>query len=254
MAVTDVERGVFPRKTMVLFFLIDTSGSMAGTRIGAVNSAMEQTLEKLAELNLSNPDAEIVIAVLEFSSGARWIMSNSGPVKVENYYWNDLNADGLTHMGEAFRLLEEALHKSSGFMQRASGSYAPVLFIMTDGEPNDNYATHLEKLKNNSWFKLSTKVALAVGDEANDQVLIEFTGTKEAVVRVPDGHNAGEKLSKMIQFLAVKSSQINSNPSETNGKTKQDIMNDAIQSIANSDNDEFSVDDSSDNDDEDWNT
>jgi uncharacterized protein YegL len=29
-----------PRKTMVLFFLIDTSGSMSGSKIGAVNAAI----------------------------------------------------------------------------------------------------------------------------------------------------------------------------------------------------------------------
>ena len=30
-----------PRRTMTLFFVIDTSGSMAGNKIGAVNDAVE---------------------------------------------------------------------------------------------------------------------------------------------------------------------------------------------------------------------
>ena len=250
MSMTNVERESVPRKTTVLFFIIDTSGSMSGTRIGAVNSAIEQTLEKLREMNADSADAEIEVALLEFSSGAKWLTPN-GPMKVENYYWSDLDADGLTAMGEAFRMLEEKLHKSSGFMQRASGSYAPVLFLMSDGEPNDDYGTHLARLQRNGWFKASTKVALAIGDEANDNILMEFTGSKEAVVRVPDGRNAGEKLAKMVQFIAVTSSQVASNPAESGDKSKQEQLEDAIQSAVN-DDDDWDVSGSSGVGDDDW--
>lgn len=34
-----------PRKVMTLFYIIDTSESMSGTRIGTVNSAMEECKE-----------------------------------------------------------------------------------------------------------------------------------------------------------------------------------------------------------------
>ena len=190
-----------PRKTCVVFFVIDTSDSMSGARIGAVNSAIEETLIKFREMNMDDADAEIEVAILAFSSGARWITPNC-PVKPENYRI-DLDAGGKRDMGEAFMMLEASLNKNSGFMQEASKSYAPVIILMTDGEPTDDYKTHLTKLQNNGWFKVSVKVALAVGDEANDQILMEFTGSKEAVVRIPDGRNAGEKLSKMIQFIAV---------------------------------------------------
>jgi uncharacterized protein YegL len=245
MALTNVERESVPRKTMALFFIVDTSGSMHGTRIGAVNSAIEQTLEKLREMNADNADAEIEVAFLEFSSGAQWLTPN-GPMKVDNYYWTDLDADGLTYMGEAFKMLGEKLSASSGFMQRASGSFAPVLFLMSDGEPNDDYRTHLAKLQTNGWFKASVKVALAIGDDANDSVLEEFTGSKEGVVKVPDGKNAGEKLAKMVQFIAVTSSQVASNPTDASNQTKQDIVNTAIQDAANDiDNDDWDVGDSS---------
>ena len=250
MGMTNEKRESIPRKTSMLFFIVDASGSMAGTRIGSVNSAIEQTLEKLREMNADSSDAIIEVASLEFSSGARWLTPN-GPMKVENYYWSDLNADGLTAMGEAFRMLEEKLHKSSGFMQRASGSYAPVLFLMSDGEPTDDYKTYLTRLQNNGWFKVSTKVALAIGDYANDFVLMEFTGSKEAVVRVSDGKNAGEKLAKMVQFIAVTSSQVASNPTDSSDKTKQEQLEEVLQS-ATFDDDDWDVGDSSGSGDVDW--
>lgn len=249
MSMTNVERESVPRKTVMLFFIIDTSGSMSGSRIGSVNSAVEETLEILRQMNEDSADAEIEIAILEFSSGANWLTPN-GPVKVDNYYWSGLDADGLTSMGEAFRMLEEKLHKSSGFMQRASGSYAPVLFLMSDGEPTDNYQASLNKLRQNGWFKSSTKVALAIGDDANDHVLEEFTGSKEAVVRISNS-NAGSKLAKMIQFIAVTSSQVASTPAEAGEMTKQEQLEEAIQSAVN-DDDDWDMGDSSGGDDFDW--
>ena len=204
MAMINLEREAIPRKTLVIFFMIDTSASMAGTRIGAVNSTMEQTIEKLREMNADSADVEIKIAVLEFSSGARWLTPNA-PISAENFYWCDLDAGGERDMGEAFRMLEEKLHRRSGFIQRPAGIYAPVIMELTDGEPTDDYKTHLMKLKDNLWFKGSTKVAFAIGDEANENILMEFTGSKEAVVRVPDGRNADDELAKMVQFITVTS-------------------------------------------------
>ena len=57
-------------------------------------------------------------------------------------------------------------------------------FLLSDGEPTDNYKHGLEKLKQNNWFKKAIKVAVAIGEDANKAVLAEFTGNKEAVLTV----------------------------------------------------------------------
>lgn len=229
-----------PRKTAFLFFLIDTSGSMAGTRIGAVNSAIEEVLVKIKEMNDTSADAIVEIALLTFDSGIEWLTPN-GPVKPENYYFNHLDANGLTAMGEAFRSLEEKLHQNSGFMQRASGSYAPVIFLMSDGEPNDDWEANLEKLKKNKWFHVSAKVALAVGDDASTSVLEQFTGTSEAVVKVSE-KDVATRLAKMISFIAVRSSQVASTPLDAAGTTAQDNINDILKDAQDDDDWDLSGD------------
>lgn len=60
-----------PRRTMVVFFIVDTSGSMQGAKIGAVNSAIEEVLPEIAKISDENADAEIKIAVLDFSTDAK---------------------------------------------------------------------------------------------------------------------------------------------------------------------------------------
>lgn len=192
-----------PRRTMVLFFLVDTSGSMSGAKIGTVNTAIENVIPELKELSESNADSQVKIAVLQFSTGAQWMYNE--PIEAENFRWNYLDAGGLTSFGEACAELNSKLSRSA-FMSDASGSFAPAIFLMSDGEPTDNYQDALNKLKQNNWFKKSIKVALAIGEQANKIVLEEFVGNSEAVLTAHDPNT----LMKMIQFVSVRSSEIGS--------------------------------------------
>lgn len=212
-----------PRRAMTMFFLIDTSGSMEGSKIGAVNDAMENVMPIIGEMSDGNADAEIKIAVLDFSSEVKWLYDE--PKTAANFQWRNVKADGLTSFGYACLKLEEKLHKNSGFMKSASGSYAPTIILMSDGEPTDNYQCGLNKLQQNNWFKSSVKFAIAIGEDANTDVLSEFTGSKEAVLTV---HNI-EALKKIIKLVSVTSSQIASTSTTTGEQSKQEQVTEAIK-------------------------
>lgn len=194
------------RRTMVLFFVVDTSGSMDGAKIGTLNQAIEDVIPEIREISQNNADAEIKIAVLEFSSGARWI--TPFPIPAEDFEWQYLNAIGLTDFGEACAQLDEKLSRNS-FMSDITGSFAPAIFLLSDGAPTDEYKESLNKLKTNNWFKKAIKVAVAIGEDANRNILAEFTDNVEGVLTV---HNP-EALKKMIRFVSVTSSQIGSKSS-----------------------------------------
>lgn len=57
-----------------------------------------------------------------------------------------LSANGITDLGMAFEELTSMLSRKK-FLKSPSLSYAPVIFLMTDGYPTDNYKKGLEKLK-----------------------------------------------------------------------------------------------------------
>lgn len=191
------------RRTMTLFFVVDASGSMDGSKMGTLNAAVEEVIPEIRKISGENADAAIKIAVLEFSSGARWI--TPAPMDAEDFTWSFLDADGLTDLGEACKALNEKLSRKA-FMSDAAGSFAPAIFLLSDGEPTDDYKPELEKLKQNNWFRKAIKVAVAIGDDANRDVLGEFTGNKEAVLTV----HTPEALAKMIRFVSVTASQIGS--------------------------------------------
>ena len=217
-----------PRRTMTLFFLIDTSGSMEGNKIGAVNDAVANVLPMLNEISAENPDAEIKVAALEFSSGTNWLYSE--PKLASEFIWQDVKASGLTSLGAACVELSSKLSRGE-FMQAASGSFAPAIILLSDGGPTDDFESGLKKLKDNNWFKAAIKIAIAIGDDADKDVLKQFTGNAEADFTV---HNI-DALKQIIRVVAVTSSQIGSKSCTTGETTKQDQVieevKDAIDNI-----------------------
>lgn len=215
-----------PRRTMTLFFLIDTSGSMVGNKIGAVNDAVVNVLPMLNDISETNPDAEIKVAALEFSSGVNWLYDE--PKLAKDFIWQDVTAGGLTSLGGACSELAAKLSRNGGFMQSASGSFAPAIILLSDGEPTDNYGAGLAKLQANNWFKSAIKIAIAIGDDADKEVLKQFTGNAEAVITV---HNI-DALKQIIRVVAVTSSQIGSKSSTAGDVTKQDQVIKDVQDAA----------------------
>lgn len=214
-----------PRRVMTLFFIVDTSGSMGGTKISAVNVAIREVLPMLNDISASNADAEIKIAFLEFSSGARWLYDNAKATS--DFIYNDLEVNGLTDLGDAYRALNDKLSRKGGFMDETTGAFAPALILLSDGAPTDNWESPLKTLKENNWFKSAIKVAIAIGNDADKEVLKEFTGNIEAVIET---HNI-EALKTIIRTVSVTASQIGSQSSTVGNKTKQDVVNEAVVAV-----------------------
>jgi uncharacterized protein YegL len=206
-----------PRREMVLFFVADKSGSMAGTKIQSVNQAIKEVIPMLDDISSGNADAKIKIAALEFSSGFNWMYEQ--PKDASEFHWQDLIAEGLTDLGATCKELNSKLSRSA-FMQAATGAFAPVVILLTDGEPTDDYQGGIAKLWENKWFKNAIRIAIAIGDDANKDVLKEFTGSIESVFEVGNIH----ELKKMIRLASITASTIGSQSSAAGGKTKQEIV------------------------------
>lgn len=189
------------KKSLVIFFLIDTSGSMRGKKMGELNTVMEELIPEIRKVG--EADTDVKLAVLTFSTDVKWMYSE--PVSIEDFEWTRLEASGVTSMGAAFNELSERMSRN-GFLNSPSLSFAPVIFLMTDGYPSDDYRTALETLKANSWYKFGLKAALGIGSEANDEMLAEFTGSEDTVVHA----YSGNQLAQMIKIVAVTASQIGS--------------------------------------------
>lgn len=190
------------KKSMTVFFLIDVSGSMKGTKIGSLNSTMEELLPSL--IGVGEASTDVKVAVMKFSTDVTWVTPE--PVRIEEYqHWNRLEAEGLTFMGDAFLELSKKLSRNS-FLSAPSLSFAPVIFLLSDGTPNDNWQKGLKTLQENKWFQYGLKIALGIGSEVNMDVLRAFTGNPELAVQA----KTADQLRELVKLLAVTSSQIGS--------------------------------------------
>lgn len=181
----EIKTDGIPKKVLPIIYAIDTSGSMSGERIATVNAAMHECEDILREKAGESPDAEIKIGALKFSSGAQWV-TKSGLVSLEDFYWNDVQAGGVTDLGAAIKELESKLSRSA-FLVSDTGFCLPVIIFMSDGGPNDDWQKALKNANaNNRWFQRARKIAIAIGDDADKDVLKELVGNIEAVVQAKD--------------------------------------------------------------------
>lgn len=221
-----------PRKVMTLFYLVDTSSSMRGSRIGTLNAAMEESIPLLKEVAVANDDAEIRVAILQFSSGCQWITPETGPVMIDELSWNDLPAEGITDFGAALLELDRKLSRNA-FLKSQTGAYAPVILLISDGAPTDNWEKGLNQIKNNNWFRHAIKIAIDIESGAEKSVLEAFTGNSEAIL---DAKNTAV-LKKMIHKVSVRASEFQSHSKQADDslsspeKDSADIVDAVIADI-----------------------
>lgn len=207
MALTDYELTPTARRVLNLFLMIDTSGSMDGEKIAAVNDAIRNVLPIVSTISDDNPDAEIKISALTFASNHSWV--NPKPLEISAFKWTDQTAEGWTCMGDAIRELNRQLSHKHGFLTSASGSFAPVVIMLSDGAPTDDFNCAMTDILANNWFRHATKIAIAIGADADVDVLKTFTGNAELVFRVQNI----DALKTIIKTTVVTSSMVASRSS-----------------------------------------
>ena len=199
------------KQELNLLFVIDSSGSMNGEKLGAVNNAIRDVMAIMPEIQEDTGDVNIKISALTFSDEASWVYPE--PKSVSEFKWKDVSSAGGTDLSKAYDEMAKYLcKKSNGGQMPEIGGVAPIIILMTDGMPTSHDCQeHLDSLKKKGWFKAALRYALAISidtDEAMD-VLNKFTGNPETVLKI----YTAEALRKVIKVIAVTASKVKSNSS-----------------------------------------
>ena len=180
------------------FWVVDCSGSMYGEKIGTVNTVIQNCIPEMREEAKGNPNAQLLIRTMKFSTGASWVTAT--PVDIEEYSWSDLSAGGVTDLGKAFELLAGQL----SIPPMPDRALPPVIVLLSDGQPTDNYKKSLDALLKMPWARKAVRIAISIGQDADDEVLREFTGNRELVLQA----NNAEMLAKMIKWASTAASVV----------------------------------------------
>lgn len=165
--------GPIASRPLHFIWILDCSGSMGGSKIAELNFAIREALPAMQDTANQNPNAQVLVRVVTFSTGARWHVST--PTPVANFTWSDVSAHGVTDMGKALSMVAEQL-KIPPMTDRA---LPPVLVLVSDGQPTDDFSKGLKALMDQPWGKRAVRLAIAVGRDADLGVLTRFIDSPE---------------------------------------------------------------------------
>ena len=201
-----IERdGKMGNRDLHLFFLIDASDSMSyGGKVETLNNAIREAIPHIREI-AREAEGSIKVHALSFSTGARWIVKN---VDVRDFTWDNITTKGVTDMGRGFEILAEKL--SSDFQGKRG--YQPVMILLSDGLPTDDYEAGLKKLKETKWGSKAIRISIAIGSETDMDVLQAFIGDSfRGELKPLKAKNASE-LKNYIRWASTAASNASINP------------------------------------------
>ena len=155
---------------MQLYLLLDTSGSMEGAKISALNDSMENIIVDLQEKAFNGID--IKVSVLSFARQINWMYKN--PINILEFIWKPLTASGMTSLGLACCELANAIVDSTQEEDIA-------IVLLSDGYPTDDYDEGIKELRKLSPFNQASKFVIALGNDADIKSLMRFVDNQEYI-------------------------------------------------------------------------
>ncbi len=150
-----------------IYLLLDCSGSMAGEPV----AAMEMGLRALLADMRNDPQAleTVWLSIITFSSSAEQVIPLT---EISNFHPPPLVASGTTALGEAFQLLACCIQNEVRTTRPSQkGDWKPLVFLLTDGEPTDDWAELVRTFRER---RLATIIACGAGPDVNNATLREI--------------------------------------------------------------------------------
>jgi uncharacterized protein YegL len=187
--------GELASRPLHFIWIADSSGSMGQDgKIQALNTAIREAIPHMRKVAEDNPNAQVLVRAVKFSNGAQWHLTQ--PTPVADFAWTDLAAEGETDMGKALQLVAEQL-KMPPMSERA---LPPVLVLVSDGQPTDDFEAGLKALMDEPWGKKAVRIAISIGRDADAEVLQRFIGNSELK---PLAANSPEALVRHIKWAST---------------------------------------------------
>ena len=196
-------------RRLPVYLLLDTSGSMSGEPIEAVKNGVQIMISSLRQ----NPQAieTAFLSVITFDSIAQQIIPLTD---LASFQMVDIKATGVTALGEALKLVT---HKIDTEVQKTTteqkGDWKPLVFIMTDGIPTDDWQSGLNEFKKS---KVAFTVACAAGSGADANILKQITNNVVSL-DTADSSSIGKFFQWVTASIGVSSTKVEDSGKEVTG-------------------------------------
>jgi uncharacterized protein YegL len=194
-------------RRLPVYLVLDVSGSMTGEPITAVQTGVDLLVATLRQ----DPQAleTAYLSVITFDETAKQAVPLT---ELASFQPPVLQAGSTTGLGAALRMTKECIQKevleNSG---EVKGDWKPLVFLMTDGLPTDDWQSGLAEFKS---IKTGMVVACAAGPDADGALLKQIT-ENVVTLATADSSSIGQYFKWLSQSIAQTSQRVDLNKSES---------------------------------------
>jgi len=164
--------GRLASRPLHFIWLADGSGSMrTDGKIQALNHAIREAIPHMRTAARENPHASIFVNAIRFADEAHWIGEKLTPVS--EFRWQDIEAGGVTALGEALTMVGDALQPPL----MTDRALPPVIALITDGLPTDDFQAGLNHLLSKPWGRQAVRIVVAIGEDSTSNEAQEIFRT-----------------------------------------------------------------------------
>lgn len=182
---------------------------MAGEPIEALKNGVQVMISSLRQ----NPQAieTAYISVITFDSMARQIIPLTD---LASFQMVDIRASGTTSLGEALRLVSNKIDTEvAKTTTEQKGDWKPLVFIMTDGIPTDDWQGGLTEFKKR---KTAYTVACGAGSGADTTILKQITDNVVGLDNA-DSQSISKFFTWVTASIGVSSTRVEDSGKEVTG-------------------------------------
>lgn len=208
-------------RRLPVILMLDTSGSMAGSKIDVLNTAVKEMLNDFAAVDSS--EVEIHTAIYTFGPDAKEIIPFMAAYEAEKKY-ETLVAGGGTPLGAALNLVKNTILEDRETI--TSRDFRPIVLLVSDGEPNDDwesrFAEFCETGRSSKCSRMALSIGVGPGTEAYS-MLEQFVSADQKVFMASDAREIRSFFNMFSQTTVAKlntftAKQKEAVPEETEGK------------------------------------
>jgi uncharacterized protein YegL len=178
-------------RRLPVYLLLDCSSSMSGEPINAVKEGVQLLISTLRQDPYALETA--YLSIITFDTDARQLVPLTDVI---SFQVPDIRAQGITSLGKALQLVAQQI--STEVIKTTPdrrGDWKPLIFLMTDGMPTDDWRAGLDILKKS---KPGMIIACAAGTNLDLSVLKEIS---EVVVQLNTADSA--TIKKFFQWISA---------------------------------------------------